>query len=418
MTLSADLKKINFQNFSYEKFYFYASIIFAFTMPISRAAISAFIILFPLVWLIEGDFKRKFDEIKNQKILLIFLIFYAFIALSALLSDNTKTALKFFRLYAYWFTLIVLATSLKKEWIKHIITAFLCGMVVSEMIAYGIFFGLWEYGVGNKINPSPFMFHIDYSVYLAFTSILLFSRIISKDYDVKSKIFMGIFFLSTTGNLFLQTGRTGQVAYIAAIFVMFLLHYRFSFKSIASALLSLIIIYSLAYNFSSSFKIRVNVTKNEIAQITSGNLNTSWGTRLAFWVSTYEILKVHPIFGIDLGDFEEETAEILKLDKFKNYQAYLKEFMSSNHYHNQFLMLAVQMGLIGLGFAILLYYLVLRLALKTEAGEYQNIFVLFWVVYFIGSFADPLWNKQFTSIIWILLVSCMIAYNKKKQNEI
>lgn len=397
---------------NFEKLYFYLVVVFAFTMPISRASISFFIIFFPLIWLIEGDFKRKFEEIKSSKILVAFLLFYIIIAISAIMSDNEKTAIKFFRLYAYWLTLIVLATSVKKEWIRTIISAFLLGMLVSELTAYGIFFGLWEYGVGSKQNPSPFMFHIDYSVYLAFTSILLFSRIISSHYGLREKIFFFIFFLSTTGNLFLQTGRTGQVAFIFAVIIMFFLHNKLNLKSILYATLSLALIYFIAFNLSENFRGRIETTIHDIDKISKNELDGSWGQRIAFWFVSYEILKENPIFGIGLGDFEEEAHKALQKEKFSHYPEHMKKFMSSNHFHNQFLMVAVQMGLLGLVFAIYIYYLVVIKALSTQDKELKDIFVLFLVIYFIGSFADPLWNKQFTCIIWILITSLIIASNK------
>ncbi|NLK66711.1 MAG: O-antigen ligase family protein [Campylobacteraceae bacterium] len=400
---------------NYEKTYFYMALLFAFTMPISRAAISFFIIAFPLLWIIEGDFKRKWEEIKESKFLLVFMVFYAVILISAIFfSDDGKTAFKFSRLYLYWITIFVLATSLKKEWIRPLITAFLFGMLVSEIIAYGVFFEIWEWNTATKKNPSPFMMHIDYSVYLAFTSILLFSRIISKNYSLKQKFFMGLFFLSTTGNLFLQEGRAGQAAYIIAIMVMFFLHYRFRIKTVIFSILSIVVIYSIAFNVSDTFQKRVFRTIDEIKIISSGNLGTSWGIRIGFYLTTYEILKENPIFGIGLGDFEEETAKILANEKFKDYP---KKFMSSNHYHNQFLQCTVQMGLIGLIFTLTLYFLGFKMALQTKDRELRDIFTLFMVVYTISSFADPLWNKQFTQIIWVFVISMMIANTKFERQE-
>ncbi|MSN96547.1 O-antigen ligase family protein [Campylobacter sp. FMV-PI01] len=402
----------------FEKIYFYMGLVFAFTMPISRVMISFFIIAFPLVWIIEGDFKRKWQEIKESNFLTIFMLFYIIILISAIFfSDNSKVAFKFSRLYLYWLSIFVLATSIKKEWINSILSAFLFGMLISEFIAYGVFFEIWQWKHDAQNTLSPFMLHIDYSVFLAFTSILLFTRILSKFYSLKQKFFMLLFFISTTGNLFLQTGRTGQVAYIVAIIVMFFLHYKFRIKAILLATVSIIIIYSLSFNFSNNFQKRVNDTINEIKIIKNGNLNTSWGTRMAFFITTYEILKQNPIFGIGLGDFEEETAKILKMEKFSNYDSYLKNFMSSNHYHNQFLMISVQMGLIGLFFCITLYFLGFKMAIQTKDRELRDIFILFMVIYTVGSFADPLWNKQFTQIIWVFIISLMMANKKYEMKD-
>lgn len=219
---------------NYEKIYLYLTLSLAFVMPLSRAAISFFILALVFFWFLEGDFKRKFEQIKSSKILFYIGIFYFIVLFSAILSSNIETELKFIRLYAYWIVIFVIATSLKREYINTIITAFLLGMFVSEVIAYGVFFNIWKFGIATIQNPSPFMIHIDYSVFLAFTSLILFNRIISKNYSLKEKIFLLLFFCSTTGNLFLSTGRTGQVAFIFGIIVMFF--YAISFISKRSSI--------------------------------------------------------------------------------------------------------------------------------------------------------------------------------------
>lgn len=118
-------------------------------------------------------------KLNLQKTLLTIILFYCVILFSAIISSNEETASKFIRLYGYWIVIIIIATSLKKEYISAVITSF-TRMFVSEIIAYGVFFELWEFGKATKENPSPFMMHIDYSIFLAFTLMLLFNRIISK----------------------------------------------------------------------------------------------------------------------------------------------------------------------------------------------------------------------------------------------
>jgi len=53
--------KINF-----EKFYLYATLFFAFTLPLSRTAVSFFILLLPIVFILEGNFKSKFKLIIEE----------------------------------------------------------------------------------------------------------------------------------------------------------------------------------------------------------------------------------------------------------------------------------------------------------------------------------------------------------------
>lgn len=397
---------------NYSKVYLYLIVTFAFTMPLSRAAISFFVIVLPIVWFIEGDFKRKFEQIKSSNILVIILILYGMVILSVVLSENTDTALKFLRLYSYWIVIFVVATSLNKEHTRNVITAFLLGMFISEVIAYGVFFDIWQFGNATKQTPSPFMMHIDYSVFLAFTSILLFNRLISNDYQLKEKIVILLFFCSTTGNLFLSTGRTGQVAFIFAIIMMFFLYYKLHFKTIIYSCVSLIIIYLLAFNVSNSFKQRVYQAKSDIEKMTKGNYDSSLGIRVAYWMLTYEIVKDNPIFGVGFGDYKEEITKTLQKERFNHFSNRMKKFISEHHAHNQFLMIAIQSGLVGIIIIVLLLYQLFRKAF-IQVCENGKLFLLFLIIYVVSCIADPLWYKQFTLSLWILFVGllCLSDFN-------
>lgn len=397
----------NFKELNYEKIYLYLTLSFAFVMPLSRAAISFFILALGIIWLIEGNFKRKFEQIKSSKVLLLIGILYLIVVFSAVLSSNTDTALKFVRLYAYWIVIFVIATSLKKEYISSVITAFLLGMFVSEIIAYGVFFDVWKFGNATKEYLSPFMMHIDYSVFLAFTSMILFNRIISKDYSFKEKLLLFLFFCSTTGNLFLSVGRTGQVAFIFAIIVMFFLYYKLHIKTIIYSFLSLLIIFTIAFNSSDMFEKRVNLAKTDIEKIIDGDLYSSWGIRVAYWMVSYEILKDNPILGVGIGDYKQAIVETLEKEKFDNLPQEMKNFMEEYHVHNQFLMVIIQTGLIGIIIIILLFYNLLKISLYAK-NEHRNVFVLFWVIYLISCMADPLWYKQFTLVLWVFIVGLIV----------
>ena len=409
------------KSLDYDKIYLYLIVSFAFTMPLSRAAISFFILLLVFVWIIERNFKKKYEKIKSSKTLLTIILFYCVILFSAIISSNEETASKFIRLYGYWIVIIIIATSLKKEYISAVITSFLLGMFVSEIIAYGVFFELWEFGKATKENPSPFMMHIDYSIFLAFTSILLFNRIISKNYSFKEKFFMILFFCSTTGNLFLSTGRTGQATFIFAVIFMFFLYYKLNIKTILYSFISLLVIYFLAFNLSNSFEKRVYEAKSDIHQMISGNFYSSFGIRASYYMISYDILKDNLIFGVGIGDYKEVIVETLKKEPFNKFPPQMIKMMENTHAHNQFLMVLIQMGLLGMIIVILIFYNLITISLKFS-GEHKNIFLLFLVIYFISSNTDPSWYKQFTLVLWVLFAGLIsigeIDFYKsyKKQN--
>jgi len=227
----------------------------------------------------------------------------------------------------YFLALFVIATSIKKEQIQSIITAFLLGMFISEIIAYGVFFELWTFKNATVENPSPFMMHIDYSVFMAFTSLLLLNRIFANHYELKEKLVYAFFFLTVTGNLFLAQGRTGQVALIAGVFVMTIIHYRVTLKSVLISTLLLSSLFTIAYNVSDSFKMRAHDGLSDIQKITNMNLNSSWGVRVAYCITTYDIVKENPLLGVGLGDYMDQTALVLETKEYPYLSEATKDFI-------------------------------------------------------------------------------------------
>ena len=389
--------KINNEN----RFY-YLVMFFAFILPLSRAAISFFVILLPILWVMEGNFKEKYHQIIRSKLLVAILLYLAFNLISILWSSNFYESLKVIRYSAYWFTLFVIATKIKKEQVNSIISAFLMGMFLSEIIAYGVFFELWNFKDATVENPSPFMFWIDYSVYMAFTSILLLNRILSKNYSLKQKIIFSFFFLTVTGNLFLAIGRTGQVAFIVAMFVLMIVHFRFTLKSLFLSIGMLSIIFFSAYNLSDSFKVRSEAGLSDIKNISNMNLNGSWGIRIAYWIVSYNIVKDEPILGVGVGDYSDEIRKELAQNNYNYLSNETKAFMGSFHPHNQYLMVALQMGLVGL--LLLLYIIYQIIILKIEDREIKELSLLFTTIFFVSCFAEPLFYKQFTLVLFLFFI--------------
>ena len=82
-----------------------------------------------------------------------------------------------------------------------------------------------------------------------------------------NKIIYSVFFLSVAINLFINTGRTGQIAFFGALIVLFIYKYKLSVKSAFLSLLSIIFIFYLAYSFSPNFKNRMNQIEQNVNQM-------------------------------------------------------------------------------------------------------------------------------------------------------
>lgn len=396
-----------------DSIYYYSVLLFAFTLSLSHAAVSFFVLWFTFLFIIKKDYKKLWELIKNIRVLQIMLAFITFIFLSILWSEDTNEALNQMRLYSYWIIIPILVFILKKEWIKNIITAFLGGMLVSEILSYGIYFGLWSINNATPEYPTPFMFHIHYSIFLATTSIFLLSRILSNRYTWQIKLPMIIFFLTSTTNLMISTGRTGQLAFLVATVVAVIFHYKITVKSFLIFIILSSVLFIGAYATLPLFQKRFNEAISDVQKLQEGNFNTSWGLRAAFWIVTYDIVRENPLIGVGIGDYKLGATEALT----KNHHGFSAEtilWCETYDYHNQYLMILGQGGLIGFGLMIWMFIEFLKLKIKTQ--EFKEFSILGLTIFFISCISESLWTLQFPIILYVFITTISITASTNKES--
>lgn len=395
---------------SIERIFYYSTLIFAFSLPISRAAVSFSIVWFIILFLIQNEYRRTWAQIKNNHVFCAMGAFLGFLALSLIWTENISDGFNQIRLYSYWIIIPILAINLKREWLPTIITAFLLGMFLSEIIAYGIYFEWWTFKDRTPQYPSPFMSHIHYSIFLAFTSIILLTRLLSKRYAWHTKLPLLLFFLTATGNLMFSTGRTGQIAFFIALGVAVIIHFRFTFKAFFVISILSITLFTAAYTQVDLFKNRANQALRDIQILQNGNYSSSLGWRAAFWIITYDIIREHPLVGVGIGDYRSAAISALNSNNH-NFNIRTIEWCKSTHFHNQYLMILAQTGLIGFG--LMLWLIIELFKLKIDDPELNEYKIIGLTVFSVGSIAEPLWILQFPIILFVFIVSLSIAASKK-----
>ncbi len=399
--------KINF-----DKTYYYILLLFAFMMPLSRATNSLFDALLILLLIIQGDYKKHFETLRNSALAKSILLFIGFTTLSLLWTDNLEFGLNFKRLYWQWFAIFAIALNVKKEQILPIISAFLLGMVVSEILSYGMFFEFWTMRGHGQDKPSPFMMHIDYSVFLAFTAIILLNRLLSKRYSMREKALLLFFFLTISGNLFINDGRTGQLAFLVGIIATVFVHYKVTVKSTIGALLLITIIFGTAFGISDKFQTRVHAAQSDIQKILDGQLQSSWGARVAMYFIAADIIKENPIIGVGVGDYKDSAKAAMIVDPHGLPEVGTEGYPIS-HFHNQYVNVLVQGGIIGLALMLMMFYQFFKLSISDP--ELKELSLLFVIVYLTAFVAEPLWLKQFTNMLFILFTGLFLgaSFNAK-----
>ncbi|MDQ7086184.1 MAG: O-antigen ligase family protein [Sulfurovum sp.] len=335
-------------------------IMYAFILPISRAGIVFFSLLLILLWLFEAGFQAKYRLLSQNKVILALLGFLLFNILSLLWSNNVGDAYHYIVKYWYFLPMIVLFTSVQKASIPKILSAFIAGMFVSEMLSYGVFFEVWEFKHATAENPSPFMHHIEYSIFLAFTALIILGRIFNHK-EVKYQLLYSLFFMSIIGNLFLTAGRTGQIAFLVGIFVLAFISFQNKFKAFVVFVLLSSFISFIAFNFSSTFHQRILAAKTNILHaIEDQKYCSSLGARIGACIVVGDMILSDPLLGVGIID----NMEVFHAKIDKDYPQMQCLHLSFMHLHNQFWQITTQLGLVGLFLFLMLFYRIFTLNIR------------------------------------------------------
>jgi len=384
----------------------YFLVLFAFIFPLSSKKATVVLVVMIVLWIAEGRWKEKFQTLLSVKPLIYYGMFILFLGLSLCWSDTlyggfvkhypANTVVAYFRMYVFGFLLIpIMLTSMDKNTMKWFVSAFLTAMFISEVTSWLVYLDMIHLKNVLPTDPSPFMHHSLYSVFLAVTIFLLLTEF-KKLSNRSLKMLMAFFIVSALVNLFLNGGRLGQLAFFLALSVFILMHFKWSVKSFVWSILSVSVVFVLAYQVSPIFHKRVDNAVESLYQIQQGNYQSSWGQRAFAWSVAKDIIIENPLFGVGMGEAKKVFRE--KLEQTENGKL-VKGFW---HMHNQYIQTLMDGGIIALFLLGAFFYQLVKLKLPEDMHILLCTMITIYLAGFIG---EPLfWNLQ-----PFLLFNAMIA---------
>ncbi|MCH9812533.1 MAG: O-antigen ligase family protein [Epsilonproteobacteria bacterium] len=384
----------------------YLAIAYAFFLPISRAGIVLFSGLIIITWLFKPTIKDDIKYFLHHKFMIVFLLFLLLTTLGLLWSSNLEEGINYAKRYWYYLPMFILALNLYKDTIPKLISAFLISMLISEILSYGMYFNLLEINNSSTPFPTPFMHHIQYSLFIVFTALFLLNKIYYEQ-RFNYKIIYGLFFITVTFNIFINGGRTGYITFFITLFIVAFLNMQNRIKALLITSLIIFATLGTAYYASDTFQQRIHDSKEELAQIEQQKYHTSVGQRLVMYKMGAEIIKEYPILGTGTG----EEMDVLKshIDTYYPNWTMIKE---RRHFHNVFLHTGVQLGLLGLLLQLLIFYYLLTL--KIEDHYFRNIKYIFVTIYMFGCFSGNMFHQQFTMALFALFAGILLAIHKEE----
>ncbi len=308
-------------------------------------------VLLVLLWLLSGQLKRMPFTLNRNPIaawsLLLLLCFIVGLGYGDATKGEAISMLSKYRELLFIPLLTAfLSTERTRSWAWN---AFIISSVLILVISYLMHFGILNL---NHQGDPAFKSRITHSIFISFFGFFC----AHKAYDGKAyQNLYWLLFIACTYNLFfIVEGRTGQL--IAASLVLLFAVQRFTKRGFVMTVLVIGILMALFLNYSDK-AIRFNEgVVNMQSDLKPGleQAQTSMGQRYMFWRYSLELITEKPLFGHGTGSFSKEYERITST-----------ETMKAKNPHNEFLMISVQLGAVGLfiylGFLASQYFLSKRL---------------------------------------------------------
>ncbi len=355
--------------------------------------------------------------------MLVFLLFYLFIAFSYFNSDNQAEALRILglKIPLLLFPLVYFAIQPLQK--KHHLTGTL---IINYALYVPAIVSVYNYLSNKELfddlilqsKPLPVEFgygilHIQFSILLA-CGILYGLFILVRNYKTSqhSLLYYSLLFLVVCNFIFIHilSARTGLVGLYAgiAIFCISLLA-TLPFKKTRWLLLAIVIVPTLMVSFSSSLQNRI---KNTIADLNVVLENKdandySFAMRVKAWQNAIDVIAQNPIRGVGLGDAEE----VLYHNFSKVNPTLAPENRKNPHF--QFLETAVQSGLI----AAFLYLLIVFLGFIKTQQKFNFELMAFLALLLVASCFESILESQSNVIPFVFFIALGLGLQANKSES-
>ncbi len=373
-----------------------------FILPFEQRLVPAFLGLFLITSLFTCSWEERLTLFKKRwKVILMFSSLYLLNIIGLLYTENMQEGL--FHLEMQLSLLIVplimlTGKNVNKFTLPELTKTFVFGnivvMVLSFISAAIAFFKLGEHRVFYYKDLSLFMHPGYFSMYANFAISLLISLIYHSKDRINLRYYLGLVVLIV--GVYQLESRTGTIVLILNLIYGFgvLVLPRIRWKNQLSAYLLLLFV-SIGI-IGVSYMISKGGRQGQVIA-EAGNQSSSFGSRLAMWKASFDIVADSPIYGVGTGDAQDTMQ-----DKFKE-ERIAYAVVKNLNVHNQFFQVTIAFGMLGL--LSLLLPMLYPLKFIWEKGNY--LYVLFLGNVGVNFLTESVLEKQggviFYAVMWVLL---------------
>lgn len=268
--------------------------------------LSAFLLL-----ILSGQWRSRFNNIKNNKAALSFWLMLIIFIVGIFYSASPPHRIFHEMQKNHWLfiTPFLISAINDTRWRERMINTFLCVMIVTLAIGYGMWF--FNHGFipidagGDRVNP--FMGRIVQGFSMNVAAFICAYRFL---FQKKHRFFyLAIFLLMGINLLYLNLGRTGYGLFFLILCYLGLM--RFGWRGMLSAILISVTTIGALYFISPNFHTRIQKIYDHTVHYDQLKISTSIGQRVEMLHIAKKMIAKHPWFGYGAGGIRAPTQQMI-----------------------------------------------------------------------------------------------------------
>lgn len=362
------------------------------------------LVLFLLAWLASGNVAAMCRNLRSSPVLVPSLVLLAIVFLSAvfLSADNSQrwSALVHYQIYIFLLLFISIGGG---QWQIRAKKVFFMGAVYGASMFYlthldvmpdWVIFRNYAIYSGNK--------SISLGIFLAIAAAWMLNEALYQTSRRLKAIHLMCYFFVAPAILFLAMTRTGIVLLLVLSVIVVIRHIQLNLKGLAMALFTIACI-AAAWQLSSVVQSRSQATADAVRAFSKGEMGTGQGNRLQFIKITGQMILEKPILGFGVGGWLQQYP----------IRAQGLETAEMRTPHNDYLLYAADLGMVGL-LALLAFHLALLRTAWKFGGKRGMALLLPAVALIVGSLFNAMLRDWKFGIPMMILLAISLADNKSE----
>lgn len=352
------------------------SVLTGFTIPVSTTLTSILSLGVLACWFISGQYLVSYDLLKKYRIVTASVMLFGFLAIGLLYTSESLSiaSRNLFKYRQFILIPVYLSFFLDPKSRYRGIQMFELAMIITLIGSIICWVGSID-GSDRLLDRSIFKNRITQNILMAFLVYLSAWKFLE---NPRRRWAYAILALITTFNIVaIVPGRSGYLALGILVFV--LMCQKWGYKGIIPAVFCVGGVGLFAYTQSETFQIRIDQVITEIKEYRTSQKRRSVDQRLEFYENSLHLAKANPFFGSGTGSFSSKYHQL----------AYEKGQLATANPHNEYVMLLVQNGVIGVSLFLYFFWVSIR-SIRLLTGLDRALGQAVIAVYFVGCMVNSL----------------------------